>query len=267
VTSSAGSSSSASLLLAALAARHRAVAEQVDEQGTAGEPAPFQRFISRLEGQFRLAYPRHAGHRQRVPGARARCFWRRQDVQHLAQFRVTPDEGTRFPGQPRQRWDHPASARVGGGRTSSERRQAMDPVTISAVLMAIVGGASGELGSRLWDGLSALVRRPFRHRQAAAGGEAPVPSGETELARLESAPADRRQDMAMALAQALVTRADADEDFGQMLAGWLAQASQVHVSQGNVTNTITGGTFHGSVTQARDVTNVTHGGPAAPQER
>lgn len=140
----------------------------------------------------------------------------------------------------------------------------MDPVTISAVLMAIVGGASGELGSRLWDGLSALVRRPFTHGQAAAG-EAPVPSGEAELARLEGAPADRRQDVAMALAQALVTRADADEDFERMLAGWLDQANQVHVGQGNVTNTINSGTFHGPVVQTRDVTNMTFGAPAAPQ--
>ena len=42
----------------------------------------------------------------------------------------------------------------------------MDPVTIGAVLAAIVGGAGGALGTQLWAGVGSLVRRPFRHGHA-----------------------------------------------------------------------------------------------------
>ena len=44
----------------------------------------------------------------------------------------------------------------------------MDPLTIGAVLVAIAGGAGEALGSQLWTGLSALVRRPFRRVAADA---------------------------------------------------------------------------------------------------
>jgi len=36
----------------------------------------------------------------------------------------------------------------------------MDPATIGAVLAAVAGGAGGALGSQVWAGVSALVRRP-----------------------------------------------------------------------------------------------------------
>jgi hypothetical protein len=38
----------------------------------------------------------------------------------------------------------------------------VDPVTLGAVLLAIVSGAAGEAGSRLWDKVSTLVRAPFQ---------------------------------------------------------------------------------------------------------
>ena len=44
----------------------------------------------------------------------------------------------------------------------------MDPVTISAVLLAVVGGVAGEAGGKLWDGLVALVRRPRGDRTGVA---------------------------------------------------------------------------------------------------
>src|SRR5215467_12466596 len=114
----------------------------------------------------------------------------------------------------------------------------MDPVTVGAVLLAIVSGASGELGSQLWAGVSALVRRPFRHRQAAQGTEALGPTGPRELAALKRAPADERR--AMALAEALIARAEANADFQAALEGWWEEAKPVR-------NAISGGTFYGQV--------------------
>ena len=143
----------------------------------------------------------------------------------------------------------------------------MDPVTIGAVLLAIAGGAGGELGGRLWDGVSALVRRPFRHGQAAAtsGAAVAVPpqSGEAELAALERSPADKGR--AEALAQVLLARADADGDFMRGLEGWWEQAAPIRTGEGNVTNTISGGTQYGPVLQGRDFTGpLTFGAITAP---
>ena len=136
----------------------------------------------------------------------------------------------------------------------------MDPVTIGAVLAAIAGGAGGALGSQLWAGLSALVRRPFRRAHASGDSAAALPSGSAELAALEQSPSDQRR--AVALAKVLVARADADGEFRDALAAWWAQASQIEIS-GDVTNTISGGTFSGPVLQGRDFTGLTFGSPAA----
>jgi len=38
----------------------------------------------------------------------------------------------------------------------------MDPVTIGAVLAAIISGAGGQLGGQLWEGMVSLIRRPLR---------------------------------------------------------------------------------------------------------
>jgi hypothetical protein len=135
----------------------------------------------------------------------------------------------------------------------------MDPVTLGAVLLAIVSGAAGELGSRLWDKISALVRAP--HRRGAAdpalstGGAAgitglAVGDDEAVLTALGASPSDR--DLALALARVLVARANTDTDFARELDQWWEQASQVRIVEEVVTNTISGGTQHGPVLQGRD---------------
>ncbi len=139
----------------------------------------------------------------------------------------------------------------------------MDPATVGAVLLAIVGGVGSGLGSNLWTGVGALVHRPFRHRQDAADGvtpAAPVSSGDQELAALELAPADKQR--ALALAQVLVTRSEADPEFRQALQGWWDQAAPMR--EAVVTNTITGGTQYGPVIQGQNFTGLTFGAPAVP---
>ena len=140
----------------------------------------------------------------------------------------------------------------------------MDPVTIGAVLLAVVSGAGGQLGTQLWEGVVSLIRRPFR-RKAAAGGDAAaaevVPAGEAELAALQQAPGD--QSKAVALAEALLARSGADDEFQRALESWWQQAEPIRVSIGNVTNTISGGTQQGPVLQGRDFSNITFGEPPA----
>jgi hypothetical protein len=134
-------------------------------------------------------------------------------------------------------------------------------LTIGAVLTAIAGGAGGALGSQLWAGLSALVRRPFRRAHPESDTLVALSSGEAELAALEQSPADERR--AVALADVLMARSEADSEFRQALQGWWEQASQIQIS-GDVTNTISGGTFSGPVLQGRDFTGLTFGSPAPP---
>jgi hypothetical protein len=139
----------------------------------------------------------------------------------------------------------------------------MDPVTIGAVLLAVLGGAGGQLGTQLWEGVVSMVRRPFRHKAAASGdttAAAVVPAGEAELAALQQAPGDRGK--AVALAEALLARSGVDEEFRRTLESWWDQAEPVRASIGNVTNTISGGTQQGPVLQGRDFSNITFG--AAP---
>ena len=136
----------------------------------------------------------------------------------------------------------------------------MEPVTIGAVLLAIVSGAGGQLGTQLWEGVVSLVRRPF-HRKAAAAVQ--VPSGEAELAALQQARGD--QQTAMALAEVLLARSGADEEFRRALESWWERAEPIRVSIENVTNTISGGTQQGPVLQGRDFSNISFGtGPATP---
>jgi hypothetical protein len=137
----------------------------------------------------------------------------------------------------------------------------MDPVTIGAVIAAIAGGAGGAMGTQLWAGVSALVRRPFRHAHPAGDTTEGVPDGAAELAALEQAPSDGRR--AVALAEVLVARAGADEEFRRALEGWWDQASQIRAG-GNVISTISGGTQHGPVLQGRDFTGLTFGSSAVP---
>ncbi len=132
----------------------------------------------------------------------------------------------------------------------------MDPLTIGATLAAIAGGVGGALGSQLWTGVSALVRRPFRHSHPAGDTVIAVPSGEAELAALELAPADERR--GVALAEVLVARAEADAEFREALTAWWTRASQLRLG-GDVTNTVSGGSFYGPVMQGRDFTGLTWG--------
>jgi hypothetical protein len=139
----------------------------------------------------------------------------------------------------------------------------MDPATIGAVLLAIVGGVGSGLGSSLWTGVGALVHRPLRRRQDAATDAAPalgVPSGEQELAALERAPTDEQR--ALALARVLVTRSEADPEFNQVLQAWWDQATPIRDAV--VTNTISGGTQYGPVLQGQNFTGLTFGPSAVP---
>jgi hypothetical protein len=142
---------------------------------------------------------------------------------------------------------------------AAEGVRAVDPVTIGAVLAAVAGGTGGALGAQLWSAVNALVRRPFHRRDLAQDPAAAVPSGQAELAALAQVPSDQQR--ALALAEVLVARAEADGEFRQALEGWWAQASQIHIG-GDVTNTISRGTFHGPVLQGRNFTGLTFGSSA-----
>jgi hypothetical protein len=140
----------------------------------------------------------------------------------------------------------------------------MDPITVGAVLVAVATGVSEALGGQLWAGVVALVRRPW-HSGKGRGGELPAASpGEAELAALQAAPGDQQK--AVALAEVLLARADGDPGFGQALREWWEQAAPVREKTGDVTNTISGGTFNSPVLQGRDFTGLTFGAPpAAPR--
>jgi hypothetical protein len=143
----------------------------------------------------------------------------------------------------------------------------MDPVTIGTVLLAIVSGAGGQLGTQLWEGMVSLVRRPFHHKPATSGDAARatvLPTGKAELEALRQAPGDQRR--AVTLAEALLARSGADDEFRRALEGWWALAEPIRASLniGNVTNTISGGTQYGPVVQGRDFSNISFGASAAP---
>ena len=134
----------------------------------------------------------------------------------------------------------------------------MDPIALSAVLLAVVTGASEALGGQLLSGLAALIRRPW-HRKAAGPEQAALPSGEAELAALRESPDD--QCKALRLAEILLARSGADAEFGQRLQNWWVQAEPLRDSTGDVTNAISGGAQHGPVLQGRDFSNITFGTP------
>ena len=140
----------------------------------------------------------------------------------------------------------------------------MDPVTIGAVLLAIASGAGEGLGGKLWEGVVALLRRPFHGKDATGddvAGTAIATAGTAQLAALQQAPRDQQK--AVALAGTLLARSAADPEFRQALEGWWKQAEPIRASIENVTNTISGGTQQGPVLQGRDFSNVTFGAPPA----
>ena len=98
----------------------------------------------------------------------------------------------------------------------------MDPLTVGAVLLAVVTGASEAVGARLLAGVMSLVRRPPAGK--AGAGEQAV-TGEAALATLLQAPADQHK--AVALARVLLERAAADAGFDRALRQWWEQAEPV----------------------------------------
>ena len=138
----------------------------------------------------------------------------------------------------------------------------VDPVSLGAALLAVVTGVSEALGGRLWEGMVSLVRRPSRGKGDGSGVTADARSGEAELLALQASPAD--QGKAVALAQMLVARADADPGFDRALQAWWEEAAPVRERAGIVVNTVSGGTQQGPVLQGRDFTNLTFGAPPAP---
>jgi hypothetical protein len=125
----------------------------------------------------------------------------------------------------------------------------MDPISV-ALLAALAGGAGGELGRQTWVGLTTLVRRPFTRGQEESVQAPVVSSGETELVRLQGAPGDVAR--AQALSTALAVRAAVDAEFSSGLQQWHEQAKLVRTGDGDVHNTISGGSQHGPVLQGRD---------------
>ncbi|MEV6855823.1 hypothetical protein ACIF6I_32950 [Streptomyces microflavus] len=131
----------------------------------------------------------------------------------------------------------------------------MDPIT-AAALAALAGGLGGEAGRQAWQGLTVLVRRPFRSAAAQeerGAGTLQASSGELEVVALEGEPADPVR--AQALATALGVRAALDGEFRVLLDEWWqrAQAS----SSSDVHNTISGGAQSGPVLQGRDFSSLT----------
>lgn len=120
----------------------------------------------------------------------------------------------------------------------------MDPVSVG-LLAALAGGAGGEIGREAWAGLTRLVRRPA----PALPDGSPASTGEGELTALGERPSDA--DRAHALSTVLAVRAALDADFRTRLEQWSREAGKVSVG-GDVHNSVSGSTVHGSVTQGRD---------------
>ncbi|MGP8000359.1 MAG: hypothetical protein ACLPKI_24020 [Streptosporangiaceae bacterium] len=137
----------------------------------------------------------------------------------------------------------------------------MDPITLAAVLAAVVTGASEALSGQLLTSLTSLVRRPG-YRKTAEADRAGLPLGEAELAALEESPRDGHK--AATLAEVLLARSQADPGFEQALQQWWARAEPVRARIGTVENTISGGTQYGPVLQGRDFTNLTFGTAQPP---
>lgn len=106
----------------------------------------------------------------------------------------------------------------------------VDPISVG-LLLALSGGAGGEIGRQAWVALSALVRRPFR----GGHGTEDVPDvsmADAELAELERSPADAAR--AHALSTALAVRAAVDAEFRNGLEEWREQARHVCSGDGEV---------------------------------
>lgn len=142
------------------------------------------------------------------------------------------------------------------GSVAERGSSSMDPIT-AAALAALAGGLGGEAGRQAWQGLTALVRRPFGRaatERTQDDGTPQVSSGELEVAALAEDPADPMR--AQALATALGVRAALDGEFRVLLDEWW-QRAQASSSGGDVHNSISGGTQNGPVLQGRDFSSLT----------
>lgn len=131
----------------------------------------------------------------------------------------------------------------------------MDAIT-AAALTAMAGSVGGDAGRQAWQGLTALVRRPFRRgsaEDARSEGAPGISSGELEVAELESDPADPLR--AQALATALGVRAALDGEFRALLEEWWQDVRST--ASNEVHNSISGGTQNGPVLQGRDFSSPT----------
>ncbi|MFF9819279.1 hypothetical protein [Streptomyces sp. NPDC014006] len=140
----------------------------------------------------------------------------------------------------------------------------MDQIAVD-LLTRLAEGAAGEIGTRIWAGLSALVRRPFRQGDGASAPE--LSSGEAELVALEREPGVPER--AQHLSTALAVRSALDADFRDALQQWHQQA-QVQLLQAGADGTsshISGGTFNAPVQQGRDFSNISFNLPAPPPAR
>ncbi len=130
-----------------------------------------------------------------------------------------------------------------------------------ALLVALAGGAGGEIGRGAWAGLVRLVRSPFRRDgdgDGAGGG-----SGEAELARLAEEPEDEAR--AQALSTALAVRAALDAEFRAGLRAWQEDLPPLPDSGGgSVVNSVSGGVQYGPVVQGRDFSGLTFHAPPPP---
>ncbi|WP_190198209.1 hypothetical protein [Streptomyces djakartensis] len=120
------------------------------------------------------------------------------------------------------------------------------------LLMALASGTVGAAGQQIWTSLRGLVAR------TPSGEE---PSAENELSALDEAADD--EERARELAEVLVRRAEQDPAFAQALETWRRRAEvwdDARTGAGDAHNEISGGTFHGPVVQARDITGPMHFG-------
>ena len=134
----------------------------------------------------------------------------------------------------------------------------------------VCGQAPADRGSRHAARLAWHSRRLQRTTAAAASAlrsDEPQYIGGPDLIRgpghHREAPANLAKDIA--LAEALLARSDADDEFRQALESWWQQAQPIRASIGKVVNTISGGTQQGPVLQGRDFSNITFSAaPATP---
>jgi hypothetical protein len=131
----------------------------------------------------------------------------------------------------------------------------VDPISL-ALLSALAGGLGGDAGKAVWSGLKELVALPFKQSGPAEPGA--LSSAQGELVALERDPLN--DEKAELLERVLRARADGDPTFAARLGRWQEQASQIHLDNSSVNNSVTGGTQK-MVVQGRDFGSITFGIP------